>query len=334
MFEAFKTGEIDVFADSDPGRWSSGYDFPALSDGRVVKREFATRLPAGMSALVFNSRRPPFADKRVRDALGLLFDFEWVNRNLYGGLYKRTQSYFERSALSSFGNPADARERDLLKPFPDAATLAMLDGTAKLPNTDGTGNNRVNQQAAVALLAQSGYRLDGRRMLHAATAKQFAFEFLATNRGQERLLLTYARALEAVGIAMTLRIVDSAQYEARLKDSAFDMIQTNWAASLSPGNEQLGRFGSISADQIASRNYAGVKSPVVDAMIGALLAARSHEDFTSSVRAYDRVLRSGSYVIPLFHLPKTWVALRADLQGPTGETNSGFDLDTWWRKAE
>ena len=334
MFEAFKTGEIDVFADSDPGRWSSGYDFPALAEGRVVKREFATRLPAGMSALVFNTRRPPFTDKRVRDALTLLFDFDWINRNLYGGLYKRTQSFFERSTLSSFGKSADARERDLLKPFPDAVTPAILDGTATLPATDGSGNNRVNQHAAVALLAQAGYRLDGRRMMHAASGKQLAFEMLATNRGQERLLLTFSRALEAMGVSMTLRIADSAQYEARLKDGTFDIIQTHWAASLSPGNEQLGRFGSASADQIASRNYAGVKSPAVDAMIAALLAARGHEDFTAAVRAYDRVLRSGSYVIPLFHLPKTWVALRTYLQGPDGETNSGFDLDTWWRKAE
>lgn len=339
MFEAFKTGEIDVFADGDPGRWSSGYDFPALTEGRVVKREFTTRLPAGMSAMVFNTRRPPFTDKRVRDALTLLLDFDWVNRNLYGGLYKRTQSFFERSALSSFGSPADARERELLKPFPDAVMPAILDGTARLPATDGSGNNRANQQAAIALLGQAGYRLDGRRMLHTASGKPLAFEFLAASRGQERLLLTYARALEALGIVMTLRIVDSAQFEARLKETNFDMIQTHWAASLSPGNEQLGRFGSASADQVASRNYAGVKSPAVDAMIAALLAARGHEDFTSAVRAYDRVLRSGSYVIPLFHLPNTWVAHRTTLQGPGldgpgGGTNSGFDLDTWWRKGE
>jgi peptide/nickel transport system substrate-binding protein len=330
LFEAFKAGEIDSFVETDPVRWATGYRFPAIDDGRIVKREIASRLPAGMSALVFNTRRAPFDDVRVRDALTQLFDFEWINRNLYGGLYRRTQSFFERSELSSFGVAADARERELLKAFPDAVKPDVLDGTAKLPASDGSGNNRASQQAAVKLLASAGYKLDGKRMLHAATGKQLAFEVLANTRAQERLLLTYQRALEPLGIAMTLRLIDSAQYEARLKESNFDMIQTFWASSLSPGNEQMNRWGSRAADQPGARNYAGIKSPAVDAMINAILTPRDGDAFRSSVRALDRVLRSGSYVLPLYHLPNVWVAHKATLKGPEKTPNGGYDLDTWW----
>jgi peptide/nickel transport system substrate-binding protein len=330
LFEAFKSGEIDSYTETDPGRWATGYRFPAVEDGRVVKREIATRLPAGMSGFVFNTRRPVFADQRVRQALELLFDFEWINRNLFGGLYKRTQSYFERSELSSFGVPADTRERALLATISDAIRADVLDGSAKLPVTDGSGNNRANQQAAVKLLTAAGYKLEGRRMVHTATGKQLAFEVLATSRAQERLILTYQRALEPLGIALTLRQTDSAQYEARLKDGSFDMIQTYWAASLSPGNEQVNRWGSRSADQTGARNYAGIKNPAVDAMIQAMLAARGAEEFRSAVRALDRVLRSGTYVIPLYHLPNVWVAHKSTLKGPEKTSNGGFDLDTYW----
>jgi peptide/nickel transport system substrate-binding protein len=330
LFEAFKAGELDSFRDDDPGRWSTGYRIPAVDDGRIVQREFASRLPAGMSALVFNTRREPFKDPRVREALTQLFDFEWINRNLFGGLYKRTQSFFERSQLSSFGVTADARERALLGAYPTVVRDDILDGTFKLPQTDGSGTMRAQQQAAVKLLAAAGYRLEGKRLVHTITKKPLTFDVLANTRSQERLLLTYARALEAVGITMTLRLVDSSQYEARLKDSNFDMIQTYWASSLSPGNEQTVRWGSAAAETQGARNYAGIKNPAVDAMIQAVLSARGAEAFTSAVRALDRVLRSGHYVLPLYHLPNVWVAHRASIKGPDLLPNGGYDLDLWW----
>jgi peptide/nickel transport system substrate-binding protein len=335
LFEAFKSGEIDSLTDTDPVRWATGYAFAAVEDGRIIKTSFQSRLPVGLSALAFNTRRDPFKDMRVREALTALFDFEWINKNLYGGMVRRTQSLFERSALSSFGVPADARERFLLAPFADAVRPAVLDGSYRLPATDGSGNNRANQQAAVRLLADAGYRLEGREMIHQATRKPLAFEVLANRRTQERLLLTWQRQLETVGIKMGVRLVDSAQYESRLKENDFDMVQTFWASSLSPGNEQTNRWGSISADASGTRNYAGVKNSAADAMIQALLAARSQEDFTSAARALDRVIRSGHYVLPLFHLPEVWVAHRSHLRGPRGPStpNSGFDLDLWWSAA-
>ncbi len=330
LFEAFKSGQLDVLSEEDPSRWATGYTFPAAVDGRVAKAEFTTALPAGMSGFVFNTRRPLFKDARVRAALIKVFDAEWVNAALYAGLYRRTQSFFERSELSSANRPMDDEERRLLAPFPGVVTPSIADGTALLPKTSGTGANRENQVAALKLLQEAGYKLDGAKLLAPGDRKPVAFEMLITSQRQARLLLGYVRALQSLGITMTIREVDSAQYEARLKDSDFDMVQAYWGASLSPGNEQWNRWGSASADAPGQRNYAGVKSPAVDALIEAMVQARDAAKFRSAVRAYDRVLRSGDYVIPLFHPPKVWIAHWTRIKAPDVSPNSGFDLDTWW----
>jgi peptide/nickel transport system substrate-binding protein len=330
LFEAFKAGEIDLRPEDDPTRWIEGYRFPAAVDGRVLKREFDTQLPSGMSALVFNTRRPIFGDARVRRASILLFDAEWINRSLFDGAYKRTQSFFERSELSSHGRPADARERALLAPFAAHVKPEVLEGTYRLPVADGTGDSRANLRTALDLLKAAGYALDGGRLKKAGAPLEF--EFLAQTRQQERVMLSYARTLERLGIGLRIRQVDTAQYWARLKTFDFDMIQWTWSASLSPGNEQINRWSSKAADIEGSLNYAGVKNPAADAMIEALLAAHSAEDFTAAVRAFDRVLMSGDYVIPLFHLPKVWVAHWNRLGYPRTAPLSGIDLDAWWAK--
>jgi peptide/nickel transport system substrate-binding protein len=326
LFEAFRAGEIDVRLEDDPGRWVEGYDIAAVADGRIIKREFDTGLPSGMSALAFNTRRPQFQDRRVRQAFIVLFDGEWMNRSLFNGLFKRTQSYFERSYLSSHGRPADARERTLLAPFASDVKPDVMSGTFRFP--DGSSDNRASLKAAHKLLLDAGYEVKGGRMTKGG--RRLSVEFLAQTRNQERLVLSYARTLDRLGIDLRVRQVDSAQYNARLKSFDFDMVQWNWSASLSPGNEQINRWSSRAADVEGSLNLTGAKNPAADAMIEALLQAESEEDFTAAVRAFDRVLISGDYAIPLFYLPKIWVAHWSHLKFPATLPLAGFDVDTWW----
>jgi peptide/nickel transport system substrate-binding protein len=330
MFEAFKSGAIDARPEDDPTRWTEGYDFPALNAGKVVKEDFPVGTPSGMSALVFNTRRPIFADQRIRQALIKLFDFEWINRTLYHGQYARTQSYFDRSDLSSHGRAADARERDLLAPYQAEVKPEIMDGSFAFPASDGTGENREGRKQALELLEEAGYRLEHGSLVNKETGEPFAFEILATTRAEERLLLTYARALKQVGIDARIRQVDSSQYQRRKQTYDFDMIQYDWPVSLSPGNEQSFRFGSEAAAVEGTFNYAGVKSPAVDAMIAAMLAAKDRESFVAAVRALDRVLLSGDYVIPLFHLPRQWLAYWRTLKRPEETPLYGYQLDTWW----
>ena len=330
MFEAFKSGLVQFRHETDPTRWTEGYNFPAMRDGRVIKEALPVETPAGMSALVFNTRRPIFADPRVRQALIRLFDFEWVNRTLYHSQYARTESYFARSELSSHGHPADATERALLAPFPDAVKPAIMDGDFSFPVSDDTGQNREGRVEALRLLEQAGYLLKDGKLINQATGEPFAFEILAATRAQERLLLTYARALKQVGIEARIRQVDSAQYQRRKQTYDFDMIQNYWGVSLSPGNEQSFRWGSQAAVTEGSFNYPGVKSEAVDAMIAALLRAEDRTSFVSAVRALDRVLLSGDYVVPLFYLPRQWVAHWRTLKRPAKTPLYGYRLDTWW----
>jgi peptide/nickel transport system substrate-binding protein len=328
LFEAFKAGEIDLRTEDDPVRWVEGYRFAAVADGRVVKKEFDVAVPSGMTGLAFNTRQPAFQDQRVRRAFILMFDAEWINRNLFNGLYKRTQSYFERSYLSAHGRPADGFELPLLLPFRGFVKPEVLDGTYKLPVTDGSGDNRANLQAAFELLKAAGYSHSQGRLVKDGTPLRM--EFLAQTRLEERLMLSFARTLERLGIEMRIRQVDNAQYELRRKTFDFDMLQWTWAASLSPGNEQINRWSSRTADSEGSQNLVGVRNPAADAMIAALLQAEAEPDFVAAVRALDRVLISGDYCIPLFYLPKAWVAYWSHMKHPAVAPLAGFDLDTWW----
>lgn len=330
QFEAFRTGAVDLRNEDDPAVWAKGYDFPAARDGRVNREEIPIALPAGMNGLVFNTRRAMFADPRVREALIHLFNFEWINKSFFHGLYKRTESFFERSMLSSAGKPADAGERELLAPFPDAVRPDILDGTYRVPESDGTPHNRANARKAYEMLEAAGYTLKNRRLIHTETGRPLTFEILASNISQERLLGAFVGDLAKIGVTARIRVVDSAQYQQRLRSYDFDMVQFTWPSSLSPGNEQLFRWSSKVADQPGSFNYAGVENPAVDAMIAAMLAAEGEEDFVSAVRALDRVLLSGNYVIPLFHPPAQWVASWRRLAHPEKTPLSGFNLDTWW----
>lgn len=315
LFEAFKAGLYDVRLEGDPTRWMTGYDVPAVRDGRIVRQELHFETPKGMTGFVFNTRRAIFADIRVREALGLLFDFEWANRNLFYGIYRRAGSFFSDSELSALNVPADAREKALLANFPGAVRDDVLAGRWAPATTDGSGRDREQARKAFALLKAAGYELrDG--VLRNAEGEALNFEITVTSRPQERLALNYAKSLERLGITASVRLIDDVQYWRRLSGFDFDMIQWTWPASASPGNEQIGRWDSSNAERKGSLNYAGVKSPAVDAVLKAMLSAREREDFVASVRALDRLLISGFYVVPLYYLPDTWLAHGRDIVMP------------------
>ncbi len=329
-FEAFKKGSYDVRLETDPGRWQTGYDFPALRNGRVVKEEFENGLPKGMSGLVFNTRRPVFTDIRVRQAVLELFDFEWLNRTYFFNLYKRTASYFDTSDLSAHGVAANARELELLKPYPGAVRADILAGQWAPPVTDGSGGDRAPLRRAFDLFKQAGYELKGTDLVNRATGKPFSFEILTTTRDQERLALAYVRNLKRAGIHAQVRSIDATQFERRRIAFDFDMMEYRWDQSLSPGNEQSFYWGSAAADQQGSRNYMGVKSPAVDAMIAEMLSARSRENFVAACRALDRLLLSGVYVVPLYFPPKQWVARWKRIEHPSKTSLFGYLPETWW----
>ena len=329
-FEAFKKGLYDVRAESDPGRWKTGYDFPARRDGRVVMESFPYGLPKGMIGLVFNTRREIFSDIRVREAMLHLFDFEWVNHNFFFDQYQRTASYFDDCDLSAHGRPADARELDLLKPYAGEVRTDVMEGRWSPPVNDGSGRDRKQLTRALALFSAAGYQLKGTDLVQTASGRPFAFEFLATSRDEERLALAFARNLKRAGIQMDVRVVDATQFERRRISFDFDMIQYRWEQSLSPGNEQVFYWGSAAADQEGSRNYMGVRSKAIDAMIAAMLKAYERPDFVVATRALDRLLLSGFYVVPLFHLPQQWVARWTRIEHPKQTSLFGYLPETWW----
>ena len=261
-----------------------------------------------MRAFVFNTRRPIFADIRVREALASLFDAAWINRNLFYDLYRRTASFYQGSELSAYQRPADAHERALLAPFPGAVRPDVMDGTWSPAVHDGSGRDRDVLRRALDLLTAAGYELRGTQLHHQATGQPFHFEILVVDRDQERLALLYARQLQRVGIEARVRSVDAVQYDRRKLTYDFDMIENRWDQSLSPGNEQSFYWGSAAAGVDGTRNYMGMRSPAADAMIAALLQASGRGDFVAAVRALDRVLISGFYVVPLFYLPDQWLA--------------------------
>jgi len=334
QFEAFKRGLYDFRVETEPLRWHDGYDFPAARAGEVIRDTIKTGMPQPSEFLVFNTRRPAFSDIRVRRALTLLFDFEWINRNYFFGLYGRSASFFAGSELSAYGHPADDRERELLKPFASQIAPEILDGSYRLPVSDGSGRDRITLRAALALLSEAGYELDGTVLRQRSTKAPLAFEILVSTRDQERIALAYARDLKRAGIEASVRAVDAVQFDQRRLGYDFDMIQNRWDQSLSPGNEQSFYWGSEAADIPGTRNYMGAKDPAIDALIAAMLKARERPAFVSAVRALDRVLMSNFYAIPLFSIQEQWIARWNRIERPEATALTGYLPETWWRKPQ
>ena len=267
----------------------------------------------------------------MREAILHLFDFEWINHNYFFDLYKRTASYFDGCDLSAHGVPANGRERELLGAFPGTVRPDIMAGTWAPPATDGSGRDRAGLRRAFALFAAAGYALKGTQLVHTASGRPFAFEILTNTRDQERVALAFTRSLKRAGIDARVRSVDATQFERRRIGFDFDMMQYRWEQSLSPGNEQMFYWGSAAASQEGSRNYMGVKSKAVDAMIAAMLGATTRPDFVSATRALDRVLLSGFYVVPLYFPPKQWIARWTRIEHPSQTSLFGYLPETWWQ---
>ncbi len=329
-FEAFKAGDVDVWVEADAGRWSTSYNVPAVRTGRILRREFDHGRPSGMYGFVFNTRRDIFSDVRVREAITIAFDFDWVNANLYHNAYVRTRSFWDNSELGALAS-ADAAERALIAVFPGSVSANILDAGWVPPLGGDRANLRENLRRAVELLAQAGYGVDDqRRMVNLATGAPLAFEIMLQNRNDERLALNLRDTLENIGIAVNVRLVDAAQFQSRSQTHGFDMMPFRYSGSLSPGNEQTFRYGSREASIEGTYNFAGVRSAAVDAHIQSLTDARTREDLITATRALDRTLLSGFYVIPLYYQAVDRIAYWGAFDHPEDPPASGYASGTWF----
>ena len=327
--EAFKSGDYDVRRVRVSKEWAKDYDFPAVTAGKVVREELAHELPTGMQAFILNTRRPQFRDARVREALGYAFDFEWTNRNLFYGAYTRTHSYFSNSELAATGIP-EGEELAILEPFREQLPGALFEQPFEVPKTDGSGNIRANLRAATRLLREAGWTLSEGVLTHEQSGARMTFEFLLRDPLVERVVLAYVRNLERLGIEASVRVVDTAQYQKRLHEFDFDVTTLVLAQSLSPGNEQREYWGSTQAEVQGSRNYAGIRNPVVDALIDQLIAAPDRDSLVHHTRALDRVLLWNHYVVPQFHIRTFRIAHWNKFSRPAVTPKYRVGLDTWW----
>lgn len=330
LWEAFTGGLVTFRHEQSPERWAQSYDFPAFRAGQVERGEILHGRPSGMRGLVFNTRRPLFQDRRVREALTLALDFEWMNRTLYFGAYRRIQSYFGNSALGCDSGPADALERALLAPYLAELPEGGLDRACAQEASDGSGRDRARLRKAGALLREAGWSAQG-GVLKNAAGEPFAFEILTSGVEEERVAGAFSQALRSLGIQVRARTVDAAQMAARKNDYDYDMVFNVWALSLSPGNEQTLYWGSAGRDLPGTRNYMGVSSPGVDAMIQALLESEDRAPFEAAARALDRLLTLNAYVVPLWWEPTDKLAWRKGLSRPAKDPLYGYRPEVWWR---
>ena len=260
-----------------------------------------------------------------------MFDFEWINRNLFFDAYTRTASFWHGSELSSLGVPASEAERKLLKPWLDSVRPSVLDGSYKIPVSDGSGRDRKMLRRAFLLLEEAGYRRKSGQLLN-EDGVQLAFEILTRSAREEKLAIAFRRSLERLGMKIAIRTVDDSQYQRRTQEYDYDMVLQTYTASLSPGIEQIWRWGSKTKDIPGTFNFAGVSDPAIDAMIDHLLQAKTRDEFITAVRAYDRLLISGDYLVPLFHIKNQWVARWSYIGRPEKSPLYGYQFETWWDK--
>ena len=331
-FEALKAGQFDYWFEISAKNWAGAYNIPAVNDGRLIKEEIRNANPTGMQGFVFNLRRPMFQDVRVREALSLLFDFEWTNKQLFNGAYNRTSSYFDNSEMAAKAAPTE-EELAILEPLRGQIPDAVFTDIFKPSTTDGSGMIREQQRRAYKLLQEAGWRVVDDKMVD-AQGKPVTIEFLLAQTEFERILLPFKRNLSELGIDLQIRRVDVSQYLNRLRSRDFDMIVGSFPQSNSPGSEQREYWESQSADKPGSRNFMGLKDPAIDQLTEGLINAESRQSLINHARALDRVLQWGFYVIPNWHI-KTWrVAYSNNIAHPAVTPLYDIGLNTWWMKPD
>lgn len=334
LFEAFKAGALSAVREFNAEKWDRQYDFPAVQRGDIVKSEIPHKRPSGMTGLVMNTRRGAFADWRVREAMLLAFNFEYINDTMTGGAQPRITSYFSNSELAMRPGPASGKVRDLLAPFADSLPPGAIEGYT-LPEGDGTARNRANLRRAMAMLKAAGWNVQ-EGVLRNVGGAPFAFSVLLRQGDGEmqRVVDIYASALSRLGITLRVDTVDDAQYAGRIAEYDFDMTTFRRDLSLSPGNEQRLYWGSAGVDQPGTRNLMGMASPAADALIDTLLKAEGREDFVAAVHALDRVLTAGRYVIPIWQYDVGRIAHIREMKYPGRLPAYGdrmdFMPDVWW----
>ena len=326
--EAFKAGQFDYNLEYSAKDWATGYDSPALRSGRIIQEAIPNHNPVGMQGFTFNIRRPMFQDRRVREAIALLFDFEWTNKQLFFGAYKRTRSFFENSELAARGLPDEA-ELKLLEPLREHLPEEVFTQGFEPPVSDGSGIIRDRQRRAYQLLLDAGYRVEKDRMVN-ADGQPLSFEFMVLQANMERVLLPFKRNLAELGIEMQLRRVDVSQFINRLRSRDFDMTSSIWPQSNSPGNEQMEFWHSRSADSPGSRNFIGLRDPAIDALVEGLIRADSRQSLITHARALDRALLWGHYVVPNYYIDTWRVAHWTHLKRPHRTPRYDVGLMSWW----
>ena len=330
--EALKAGAFDFWQEMTAKNWATAYDVPAVREGRLIKEEMPNGNPQGMQGFIFNLRKPMFQDIRVRQALSLLLDFEWTNKQLFFGTYTRTKSYFDNSDMASRGLPSDA-ELKILEPLRDKLPAPLFTDEFKLPVTDGSGIIREQQRKAFQLLKDAGWKIVGDKMVD-TEGKPVSIEFLLAQTEFERVLLPFKRNLADIGINLEIRRVDVSQYITRRRSRDYDMIVGSFPQSSSPGNEQREYWDSSAADKPGSYNLIGLKDPAVDTLVSGLINADSRQSLIDHARALDRALLWGYYVIPNWHI-KTWrLAYWDHLGHPKKSPLYDIGTMTWWVKPD
>ncbi len=330
--EAFKAGEFDFNQENVAKNWATAYDIPAVHNGQMIKEGIPHEQGTGMQGFVFNTRRPMFSDARVREALGLLFDFEWTNKTLFYDAYTRSNSYFSNTELASSGLP-QGEELAILTRHKDQLPAELFTKPFSLPVTKGDGNIRPNLRQALHLLKQAGWQLKDKKLVD-REGQPMTFEILLVQPTFERVVLPYTRNLEKLGIEVSVRTVDTSQYKNRLDQFDFDMVVGSFGQSLSPGNEQRDFWSSKVADEQGSRNLMGIKNPVIDELIELVISAPNRDSLVARTRALDRVLLWGHYVIPNWHIAQHRIVYWNKFGHPKIAPRYALGFYTWWVDAD